>query len=178
MNEYEGTLKELKQQEEEIQFTSFTHDTALTVGMALLQAARKRGRAVAIDITRSGLQLFHFAMAGTTVDNGEWIKRKNNVVNRFGHSSYYVGISLKNAGQTIEEKYLVSSSDYAAHGGAFPLIIRNVGVVGTITVSGLPQQEDHELVVSTLKEFLVENNKQVRQDLSGCGIGEPELALA
>ena len=160
MTEYEDTLKELRQQEEEIQFASFTHDTALAVGMALLQEARKRGKAVAIDITRGGQQLFHFAMAGTTVDNGEWIKRKNNVVNRFGHSSYYVGISLKNAGQTMEEKYLVSSSDYAAHGGAFPLIIRNVGIVGTITVSGLPQQEDHELVVSTLKEFLAENTNR------------------
>ena len=160
MTEYEDTLKELRQQEEEIQFPSFTHDTALAVGMALLQEARKRGKAVAIDITRSGQQLFHFAMAGTTVDNGEWIKRKNNVVNRFGHSSYHVGIFLKNAGQTIEEKYLVSSSDYAAHGGAFPLIIRNVGIVGTITVSGLPQQEDHELVVSTLKEFLAENTNR------------------
>jgi len=154
MTEYEDTLKELRQQEEEIQFASFTHDTALAVGMALLQEARKRGKAVAIDITRSGQQLFHFAMAGTTVDNGEWIKRKNNVVNRFGHSSYHVGIFLKNAGQAIEEKYLVSSSDYAAHGGAFPLIIRHVGIVGTITVSGLPQQEDHDLVVTTLKEFL------------------------
>ena len=67
---------------------------------------------------------------------------------------------MKNAGQTMEEKYLVSSSDYAAHGGAFPLIIRNVGIVGTITVSGLPQQEDHELVVSTLKEFLAENTNR------------------
>jgi uncharacterized protein (UPF0303 family) len=76
------------------------------------------------------------------------------VVNRFGHSSYFVGISLKNVGQTIEEKYLLPESDFAAHGGAFPLIIRGVGVVGSITVSGLPQQEDHELVVTTLKQFL------------------------
>ena len=86
--------------------------------------------------------------------NGEWIKRKNNVVNRFGHSSYYMGVSLQNIGQTIEEKYLIPSGDYAAHGGAFPLIIKDVGVVGTITVSGLPQQEDHELVVTTLRQFL------------------------
>jgi uncharacterized protein (UPF0303 family) len=154
MSEYEMVLKELRQQEVEIQFASFTNDTALAVGMALLQEAQKRGKSVAIDITRSGLQLFHFAMEGTSIDNGEWIKRKNNVVNRFGHSSYYVGTYLKNSGQTIEEKYLISSSDYAAHGGAFPLIIRNVGVVGTITVSGLPQQEDHELVVTTLRQFL------------------------
>jgi uncharacterized protein (UPF0303 family) len=154
MNEYQATLKELQQQEIEIQFTSFTNDTALAVGMALLQEAKKHGKAVAIDITRSGQQLFHFAMEGTAIDNGEWIKRKNNVVRRFGHSSYYISTYLKNAGQTIEEKYLLPSSDYAAHGGAFPLIIRDVGVVGTITVSGLPQKEDHELVVSTLKQFL------------------------
>jgi uncharacterized protein (UPF0303 family) len=159
MNEYEVMLQELKQQEQEIQFASFSNDTALAVGMALLEEARKRGKSVAIDITRSGQQLFHFAMAGTAIDNGEWVKRKNRVVQRFGHSSYYVGISLKNAGQTIEEKYLLPESEYAAHGGAFPLIIKNVGVVGTITVSGLPQQEDHELVVTTLRGFLGENSK-------------------
>ncbi len=44
MNEYEEVLTELRQQEEEIQFASFTNDTALTVGMALLQEARKRGK--------------------------------------------------------------------------------------------------------------------------------------
>src|SRR6266853_5600149 len=159
MSEYEGLLKELRQQEEEIQFARFTNDIALTVGMALLQEARQRDKPVAIDITRNGQQLFHFAMAGTSIDNGEWIKRKNNVVKRFGHSSYYMGVSLQNAGQTIEEKYLISSSDYAAHGGAFPLIIRDVGVVGTITISGLPQQEDHELVVTTLKQFLAKRTE-------------------
>ncbi len=159
MNEYEEVLKELSQQEDEIQFTNFTNDTALAVGMALLQEARKRGKSVEIDITRNGQQLFHVAMAGTFVDNGEWIKRKNNVVNRFGHSSYYIGILLQSAGRTMEEKYLLSSRDYAAHGGAFPLIIKNVGIVGTITVSGLPQKEDHDLVVTTLKQFLADSTK-------------------
>jgi uncharacterized protein (UPF0303 family) len=119
-----------------------------------VQAAREQGKAVTVDITRGGQQLFHFAMAGTSVDNGEWVRRKNRVVNRFGHSSYYMGISLKSAGQTIEEKYLLPESEYAPHGGAFPLIIKGVGVVGTVTVSGLPQEEDHALVVSVLKELL------------------------
>lgn len=154
MGEYDELLKELRQQEEDIQFASFSNDTALVVGMALVKAARERGKAVTIDITRAGQQLFHFAMAGTSIDNGEWVKRKNRVVHRFGHSSFYMGISLKNVGQTIEEKYLLPESEYAAHGGAFPLVVKGVGVVGTITVSGLPQEEDHELVVSTLKQFL------------------------
>lgn len=130
---------------------------ALEVGLALVQAAREQGKAVTVDITRGGQQLFHFAMAGTSLDNGEWVKRKNRVVNRFGHSSYYMGISLKSAGKTIEEKYLLPESEYAPHGGAFPLIIKGVGVVGTITVSGLPQEEDHALVVSVLRQFLAKS---------------------
>ena len=159
MGEYDELLGQLRQQEEDIQFASFSNDTALEVGLALVQAAREQGKAVAVDITRAGQQIFHFAMAGTSLDNGEWVRRKNRVVNRFGHSSYYMGISLKSAGQTIEEKYLLPESEYAPHGGAFPLIIREVGVVGTITVSGLPQEEDHALVVSVLKQFLAKGTK-------------------
>ena len=155
-SEYTDLLKELRQQEEEIQFSSFSNDMALAVGMALLEAAKSKGKPVTIDIARNGQQLFHFAMEGTSLDNDVWIQRKNKVVNRFGHSSFFMGISLQSKGQTMEEKYLISSSEYAAHGGAFPLIIQGVGVVGTITVSGLPQQEDHELVVTTLKQFLTD----------------------
>jgi uncharacterized protein (UPF0303 family) len=153
-SEYSELLKELLQQEEEIRFSSFSNDTAFAVGIALLEAAKSKGKPVTIDITRNGQQLFHVALQGTSLDNDVWIKRKNNVVNRFGHSSFYMGISLESKGQTIEEKYLIPSSEYAAHGGAFPLFIQGVGLVGTITVSGLPQQEDHELVVTTLKQFL------------------------
>ena len=153
-SEYTELLKELLQQEEEIQFSSFSNEMAFTVGTALLDAAKSKDKGVTIDIARNGQQLFHYAMQGTSLDNDVWIQRKNNVVNRFGHSSFYMGISLQSKGQTIEEKYLISSSEYAVHGGAFPLIIQGVGVVGTITVSGLPQEEDHELVVTILKKFL------------------------
>jgi uncharacterized protein (UPF0303 family) len=159
MDEYTDQLKDLLQQEDEIQFSSFNNDMAFAIGTALLEAARSKGKGVTIDIARHGQQLFHFAMQGTSRDNDVWIQRKNNVVNRFGHSSFYMGISLKRKGQTIEEKYLISSSEYAAHGGAFPLIIRGVGVVGTITVSGLPQEEDHELVVTTLRKFLARGTR-------------------
>jgi len=157
--DYTELLKELLQQEEEIQFKSFDNNMAFVIGLALLDAARNKGKGVTIDIARNGQQLFHYAMPGTSRDNDVWVQRKNNVVNRFGHSSFYMGISLKSIEQTIEEKYLISSSEYAAHGGAFPLIIQGVGVVGTITVSGLPQEEDHELVVTTLRKFLAEGTR-------------------
>jgi uncharacterized protein (UPF0303 family) len=154
MSADDDLLQELLRQEEELQFTSFTNETALELGMALLDAARTRSQPVTIDITRHGQQLFHYAMNGTSADNDQWIRRKNNVVARFGHSSYYMGRQLASAGQSMEEKYLLSSQKYAAHGGAFPLIVRGAGVIGAITVSGLPQAEDHEVVVTTLRAFL------------------------
>lgn len=65
-----------------------------------------------------------------------------------------MGIELQESGKTMEESSLLSSFEYAAHGGAFPIIIKNVGVVGTITVSGLAQEDDHALVLAVIKEFL------------------------
>lgn len=154
MGDYDDLMGILREQEQELQFRAFSNETALEVGLALLQAAHTLGKAVTIDIVRNGQQLFHYAMSGTSADNDAWIKRKSNTVQRFGRSSYALGMALKNAGQSIEQKYLLPESEFAAHGGSFPLTIRDVGVVGAITVSGLPQTEDHELVTNTLRAFL------------------------
>ena len=144
--------EELLAQEAELQFQRFDNDTALALGQALVAAARQAGLAVTVDIRRGEQQLFHAALEGTAADNDAWIERKNRVVRRFGHSSFYVGTLL--GGATMEEKFLLDGSRFAAHGGAFPVIVRDVGMVGTVTVSGLPQAEDHRLVVAVLRDFL------------------------
>lgn len=156
--DYEGELAVLEQEEREIQFTSFTSEMALTVGLRLYEEVKRQGKAVAIQIARNQQCLFHLAMEGTAIDNAEWIRRKSNVVNRFGKSSYHVGTKLRQQGKTLENKYGLDLLDYADHGGAFPLIIKDVGPVGTIAVSGLPQKEDHDLVVNVLRKYLAELN--------------------
>ena len=153
MQDLEQLLEDLLAQEEELQFLGFTNETAISIGRRLLEIASADGLPVAIDVCRNGQQLFHAALPGTSRDNDVWIRRKNRVVNHFGHSSYYVGVRYRLQGTTIEEKSLLPESKFAPHGGAFPVIIRNVGVVGTVTVSGLPQEEDHKLVIKVLREF-------------------------
>lgn len=153
-DQYQQLLSQLLKEEDVLQFSAFTNETALELGLKLVEAARSAAKGVTIDICRNGQQLFHYALEGTSADNDEWIKRKNRVVNRFGHSSYYMGISYKAKNTTIQDSSLLDPREYAAHGGAFPIIIKEVGVVGTITVSGLPQQEDHQLVVRVLADYL------------------------
>ncbi len=147
-------LARLLRQEERLQFTEFTNDIAFEIGLKLVETAQENNLSLTVDIRRTGQQLFHYALPGTTRDNDEWIKRKNRVVNRFGHSSFYIGRLYASQGTTIEEKALLDPTKYAPHGGAFPIIVRGIGVIGTITVSGLPQREDHELVVRVLSEYL------------------------
>ncbi len=150
----EDILKKLLQEEQELQFTKFNEETAWQIGSQLVERARKEGLPITIDITRGSHQLFHASLRGASADNDEWIKRKVRLVSRFGHSSFYMGQLLKSKGKRIEEAYLLSESDYAPHGGCFPILIKDTGMIGTITVSGLAQEEDHKLVVQAIREYL------------------------
>ncbi|MBA3822646.1 MAG: heme-degrading domain-containing protein [Ktedonobacterales bacterium] len=156
MAEEEALLATLREQEERLQFTQFTNETALAIGMALLHAAQQDHLGITIDVTRHGHQLFHVALPGTSPDNDLWIQRKNRVVNHFGHSSFYVGTVTRGKGMTLQERSGLDPVLYADHGGAFPIIIQHVGVVGTITVSGLAQADDHALVVRVVEQFLAQ----------------------
>jgi len=160
-------LERIALQEQRLQFERFDATTAWTLGARLKDAAEARGFAVAIDIQLHGQPLFFYAMPGTTPDNVDWIRRKRNVVMRFQRSSYAVGLQLQQQQTTLEKQLHVDPRDYAAHGGCFPLNLIGTGCIGTITVSGLPQRQDHELVVEVLAGLL-------GQPLAELALGELE----
>ena len=148
------SLAELAAEEEELQFDSFTNDDAWDLGTALVAAARRDGAPVAVDVSRHGHQLFHASLPGTSPDNDSWIQRKTRVVHRFGHSSLYVRQASVERGTTFEEEFGLDPALYAAHGGGFPVVVRSVGPVGAVVVSGLPQLEDHRMVVAAIRAHL------------------------
>lgn len=148
------SVAELAAEEADLQFTSFTNDDAWELGTAMAEFARRQSAPVAIDISRNHHRLFHVALAGATPDNDAWIERKTRVVNRFGHSSLHVRQAAVERGTTFEEQFGLDPLRYAAHGGAFPVTVRSVGQIGVVVVSGLPQLEDHRLVVAALRAHL------------------------
>lgn len=143
-------LQSIAAQEKALVFPQFDADRAWQLGAWLHEIGKARGIAMAIDVRTFGQPLFFSLLDGATPDNVDWARRKSNTVAHFRRSSYAVGLRLQQAGSTLADKHALAPGEYASHGGAFPLTVANVGVIGSVTVSGLPQRADHELVVEAL----------------------------
>lgn len=143
-------LERIALQERELILPRLDADMVWQIGSKLRSLAAERNLPVVIDIRRFGQPLFYAAMDATTPDNLEWVRRKGNVVARFHSSSYTAALNEKVKGKTIYENQGLPLADYATHGGSFPLRVAGAGVVGSITISGLPMRQDHELVVEAL----------------------------
>jgi uncharacterized protein (UPF0303 family) len=157
-------LERVALQERELQLPRLDAQIAWELGVRLRTMAVERGLAVVIDVRRFGQPLFYTALEGTTPDNVEWVRRKSNVVARFHRSSYAVGLKLEAKNDTLTARQGLPLADYATHGGSFPLTVAGAGVVGSVTVSGLPQRDDHELVVEALCAMLGRDYATLRLD--------------
>jgi uncharacterized protein (UPF0303 family) len=152
-DDLDDLIARLEQQERDLIFTRFDYPDAWQLGSLLVELATARGLPVAIDIRRGTQQLFHAALAGSTADNDAWIERKVRVVERYGASSYLVGRRLEARGRALDASQGVDPALFAAHGGAFPVRVAAAGVIGVVTVSGLPQAEDHALVTEAIERL-------------------------
>ena len=147
-------IARIEEQERNLVFTRFDNLDAWRLGCVLVELATDRELAVTIDVRRGAQQLFHAALPGTTADNDSWVDRKARVVERFGASSYLVGLRAIAKGTTFAAQHDLPLQEYAAHGGSFPVRVTDVGIVAAVTVSGLAQADDHALVVEAVRDFL------------------------
>jgi len=143
-------LARIALQERQLRFSAFDEHTAWRLGSHLRTIAIERGHTLVIDIRRPAQPLFYAALPGTTPDNAEWVRRKSNVVLRFHRSSFAVGLDLEQRQTSLFERWGLPVADYASHGGSIPLRSESAGFLGAITVSGLSQRDDHNLVVEAL----------------------------
>lgn len=150
----EQDIAQIVRQEQRLQFTQFDAETAWTIGSRLREIAKERNLSVVIDIKVNDHQLFHVATNGVTPNNADWVRRKRNLVQHYHCSSYLMKLRLQHQKANLEDKTGLNSRDLVAAGGCFPINLKGTGCIGTITVSGLAQREDHNLVVKVLAEYL------------------------
>ena len=147
-------LARIMLQEERLRFAKFDEADAWKLGSQMREAALARKLPLVIDIRVAGRPLFYAALPGTSPDYAEWVRRKINVVMRLHKCSYRVSREIAQSGQALDELRGVNPIDVAPHGGCFPIHLTGTGIVGTVTVSGIPQREDHNFVVESLSRFL------------------------
>jgi uncharacterized protein (UPF0303 family) len=154
-------LAVLEEQERRLVFTKFDNVTAWDLGVRIREMGLAHGLAIVVSIRRHGQLLFHAALPGSSADNDGWVDRKAAVVDRYGRSSYLVGTQFRLNGRDFDTHSRLDLDHFAAHGGSFPINICDVGCVGSVTVSGLSQADDHNLVVAAIEDFL--NNAEQAQ---------------
>ena len=158
----DNDLKRIAHQERELQFDSFDLEAAWQLGSTLRRMAAERKLGVVIDVTLFSMQVFYAALEGATPDNPNWVRRKRNTVFRLFKSSYSTGLGLLKQQTNLQAKLGLADADYAAHGGSFPIVVKGTGCIGAVTVSGLPQREDHNMVVEALAELLGKNHADLK----------------
>jgi uncharacterized protein (UPF0303 family) len=154
MTTLEQDLEHIAMQERHLVFQQFDANIAWSLGCTLRVLAETQFVGVVIDISLHDRQLFYCAMPNSTPDNADWVRRKRNTVLRCHKSSYAIGLKFALEGGSFFEKTGANPKDYATHGGGFPIWLEGLGCIGAVTVSGLPQRQDHELVVRGLAEYL------------------------
>ncbi|KQS63694.1 hypothetical protein ASG39_13755 [Rhizobium sp. Leaf371] len=160
----DNDIARVAHQETTLTFARFDADIAWAIGSRLRDLAVADRLGIVIDVSLFSMPLFYAALEGTSPDNANWVRRKRNCVARFFRSSYATGLSLARDGRSLQDKFGLSEADFAAHGGSFPITVTGAGCIGAVTVSGLPQRQDHAMVVEALAAHLGHDLASLRLD--------------
>lgn len=146
-------LAELETEFARLDLDRFDEDAALRLGQILVDLASTGKMPVVINIRTADRTLFHAALPGSAPLNDLWARRKSNLALMFQLPSLLVGQQHKAKDETLA-RHGLRAEDYADNGGAVPIKVRGAGVVAVATVSGLPQVEDHKLVVRGIRALM------------------------
>lgn len=134
-----------------LELDSFSNQTAMNMGMAIINLAKKNNQHIAIEICRLNHTIFLYVDDNLPADKHNWLRRKANVAKRFEQSSLSVKNDLLEKGMTLDKTFGLDEKNFLAKGGAIPVFAKDAGMIAIITVSGLHDEEDHKIILDALK---------------------------
>ncbi len=147
-------IAKIAQQEKVLVFDRFDEAAAFAIGAAIRERSLAENLPIVIDIQTWDRPLFYAAMPGSTGANTDWARRKRNTVRRFHRSTYRLVLEKARPDRTFPPGEGLASADYVLAGGGFPIAVKGAGVIGVVAVSGLPERQDHAVVVDALCHLL------------------------
>lgn len=134
-----------------IELDTFSNSIAMDMGVRIVELARSRNQAIAVEISRLNQSVFLYVEDGLPADKHNWLRRKANVAKNFEESSLAVRHTLEKRAMSLEKPFGLDEKDYIAKGGSIPVFVKNAGLIATITVSGLRDFEDHDIIIEALR---------------------------
>jgi uncharacterized protein (UPF0303 family) len=114
-----------------------------------------------VRITKGKQIMFHYVANDNSLDKDNWVRRKINSVMNFHHSSLWLHYKTNGDGNQLMLKYGLSMEDYTVSGGAVPIIVKGVGVIGAIAISGYSGLwEDHDMGIEALQWLKGEQHEE------------------
>jgi uncharacterized protein (UPF0303 family) len=151
----ESDIKTIIEQERALVFERFDEDVAFAIGGAAREGAKALGKGgIAVGIYLWDRTMFYGATAGAAEHNRIWIERKAGLVRLMLKSSYRMVLERGDKPRILEPNWAIDPSRYALAGGAFPIAVKGIGIVGTAVVSGLHERDDHEVSRGAIAEVL------------------------
>lgn len=147
------TIDSLKSEEQRFIFDTFQKMDYWQLGQCFVQAIQKRSLPVATAIHINDKLVFYYGSEQSTKDQFLWIERKRKACHHFQMSTLMLKLVLESKDKTLAKNYYLDESEYSPFGGSFPIRTKGAGVIGTITLSGLSQMEDHQLIIEVLEHF-------------------------
>ena len=136
-------------------FESFAPSDAYQIAEFIIGKMNEEGKSVGVRINYKDVIIFQYLMNDKFESCLDWLSRKERVVQKFGHSSFYIFLDSMDNYTKYQE--IINDKTYAVCGGSFPIIVNNE-MMGSITVSGLRPHEDHQLIIEALNSYFLDNN--------------------
>ncbi|KUG13772.1 hypothetical protein BEI02_03425 [Elizabethkingia sp. HvH-WGS333] len=134
-----------------IELDSFSNRIAFDMGVKIIDLAKSRNQHIAVEVCRLNQTVFLYVDDTLPVDKHNWLRRKANIARQFEESSLSVKNDLKEGNMSLEKTFGLDERDFLAKGGAIPIFVKNGGMIAIITVSGLHDEEDHNIIIEALK---------------------------
>ena len=160
----EALLRILEQQEEDLVFDSFDRKDALKIGTMLTEKCFDYRFPLTVRIFIGEIIVYQFAMKGHEENRFGWTLRKYQLLKETGHSSMHGKVRAE---LMDELKDLKAQPEIYGFGcGAFPIRVKGEGIIGAVTVSGLPDPDDHVLVVHAIEQMLGRKTLEIPEEVN------------
>jgi len=142
---------DLLEQEKQLIFDTLDEVTCYEIGAWIADSSVRNWRTVTVAVFLGDRLVYKTALPGTSVDNDVVIEGKRRVSLLGPHASLYERNRYLELGTTFQAATGMSLPDYAPFGGAVPLLSPAGDLLGLVIVSGLTQEEDHDLAIAGIE---------------------------